>query len=254
MLLNFEGQGDPICLIRDTGEKKAPIISLEKEGEKARFPFDKLHLEAEAPHFSIIPNPRIERSVIYITGQSGSGKSYWMAQYCNEFHKMFPKRSIFLFSSLAEDKTIDSVKCLKRIKLTPELMNEDITAEDFKDSLVIFDDTDVISDKKMKAKVNQIMGSILETGRHWNTYCCVSSHLACAGNDTKRILNEAHKIVIFPASIGAGKLKYLLENYSSLDKDQQKKLKGIKSRWICINKSYPNVIIAEKDILLPTAV
>jgi hypothetical protein len=253
MQLNFENQGTPICVIKETGEKKTPIIFLEKEGEKARFPFDKLHLDGEQ-YFQIIPNPKTERQVIYITGQSGSGKSYWMAQYGNEYHKMFPKKSIYLFSSLNDDKSIDAIKGLKRIKIGPELLNEELTAEDFKDALVIFDDTDCITDKAMRNKVNKIMGSVLETGRHFNTYCIVSSHLACAGADTKRILNEAQKIIFFPASIGAAKLKYLLESYSSLDKEQQKKLKKLKSRWICIEKSYPPVVISQKDIFLPNAV
>ena len=251
--LNFENQGTPICIIKETGEKKAPVISLEKEGETARIPFEKLHLDGEQ-YFQIIPNPKTERQVIYITGQSGSGKSYFMAQYGNEYHKMYPKREIYLFSSLSEDSSIDKVKNLKRIKLTPQLLNEELTAEDFQESLVIFDDTDCITDKAMKTKVNKIMGSVLETGRHFSTSVIVSSHLACSGGETKRILNEAQKIVFFPSSIGASKLKYLLESYSSLDKEQQKKLKKLKSRWICIEKSYPPVVISQKDIFLPNAV
>jgi hypothetical protein len=251
--LNLESKGAPIVAIKETGEKKAPIIYLEREGESARFPFSQLHLEGDQ-YFQVIPNPLTERQVIYITGQSGSGKSYWIAQYGAEYHKMYPKRSIYLFSSLSDDKSIDSIKGLKRVKIGPDLMNEELTAEDFKDSLVLFDDTDCITDKAMRTKVNRIMGSVLETGRHFNTSCIVSSHLACSGADTKRILNEAQKIIFFPASIGAAKLKYLLESYSSLDKEQQKKLKKIKSRWICIEKSYPPVVISQHDIFLPNAV
>ena len=76
-------------------------------------------------------------------------------------------------------------------------MTEDITAKDFQDSLVIFDDTDCITDKYMKFKVNGILNSLLETGRHFNSSVVYTSHAACNGNDTKKILNECHSILCF---------------------------------------------------------
>ena len=249
MELNVEEKGTPICIIKNAPDKKTPVIYLEKEGERARFPFQELSLDKDQ-YFQVIPDPTIERNVIYLTGQSGSGKSYWIKLYCKEYAKMYPKRDIFVFSSLQEDKSLDDIKKLKRIKLSEQLLQEQITSEDFKDSLVIFDDCDVITSKPMKNKVISIMNSILETGRHWRTSICVVSHLACKGNETKTVLNECQSIVIFPKSIGAGNLKYLLNNYSSLDKEQQKKLKHVKSRWICIRKTYPNVIISEKEIFV----
>jgi hypothetical protein len=114
--------------------------------------------------------------------------------------------------------------------------------------MVIFDDCDCITDKKMKLKVQGIQNSILETGRHFNVYCCISSHLACAGNETKRTLNEAHSITFFPHSLGGRSLKYLLEGYLGLDKEQIKKVKNTPSRWITIIKSYPQVCLSEKEI------
>jgi hypothetical protein len=91
---------------------------------------------------------------------------------------------------------------------------------------------------------------ILETGRHTNTYCIYTSHLACAGNDTKRILNEAHSITFFPSTAGGRTLKYLLESYMGLDKYQIQKIKALPSRWITVCKSYPKAVLSEKDVLL----
>jgi len=247
--MNFESVGSPLCKITGTNHKKAPVICIsEKEGE-SRYPFNELQLKGNE-QFQVIPNPNTERQIIYITAPSGSGKSYWTKHYCDEYRKLYKQRPIYLFSSISEDSSIDSIKGLKRIKLTPELINETIEAKDFSDSLVIFDDTDCLTDKLIKNKVNSILNSILETGRHYNVSVCYTSHIACAGNDTKRILNEAHFTVIFPKTAGNRSLKYLLDGYLGLDKEQIKKIKNLKGRWICISKTFPRVVISEQEIYI----
>ena len=53
-----------------------------------------------------------------------------------------------MFSSLPEDESLDDVKP-ERIKLDSSIYEEPIEVEELKDSVVIFDDMDVISDKEM---------------------------------------------------------------------------------------------------------
>ena len=199
--------------------------------------------------FQHIPDKKTERSVLYITGQSGSGKSFYTKNYIEQYHKMFPKREVFVFSSLESDTTLDKLKILKRIKIKQEsFLNSELTAEDFKDSLCIFDDCDVISNKTIKHKVFSILNSILETGRHFNTSVIFTSHNATMGVDTKRILNECHSITIFPRNIGGKTAKYLLDQYLGLDKNQIMKIKKCEGRWCTIMKSYPIVILTENEI------
>ena len=193
-----------------------------------------------------IPNTDQERNILYITAPSGQGKSYYTKHYADQYRKIYPKREIYLFSSLSDDSSIDKIKNLRRIKLTPEFLSDDITAGDFKDSLVIFDDTDCITDKRVKLKVNAILNSLLETGRHFNSSVVYTSHSACSGNDTKKILNECHSITIFPNGLGGRSLKYLLDQYLGLDKEQIKKIKQLDSRWVTIVKTYPLVALYEK--------
>jgi Cdc6-like AAA superfamily ATPase len=244
--MNFENQGKPIAIIKTDKSKKTPIICIDDK-KNSYHSFNEFILD-DSDYFQQIPDPTTERSILYVTGSSGSGKSTYIYNYCMQFKKMFPKREIYLFSSLSDDGSIDKIKGLKRIKLSPELLEEEITAEDFENSLVIFDDCDCITDKKMKSKVQSIQNSILETGRHFKVYCCISSHLPCAGNETKRTLNEAHSITFFPHSLGGRSLKYLLEGYLGLDKHQIEKIKKINSRWVTVIKSYPKIIMGEKDI------
>lgn len=238
--LNFEEKGKMICQIG----KKTLYIN-DKEVEDG---FNCYTCKGDNV-ISQIPDKDTERSILYITAPSGSGKSYYTRQYITEYHKSYPKRPIIIFSSLDSDITLDKLKYLKRINIKKtEFLDMDITAQDFKDSLVIFDDVDCLTNKPIKLKVQSILNSILDTGRHFNVSVAYTSHIACGGNDTKHILNEAHSLTIFPKNLGGKSSKYLLDMYLGLDKDEIKKLKNVKnSRWITVMKSYPMMFFSEKE-------
>ena len=188
-----------------------------------------------------------ERQCVYVSGMSGAGKSYYCKQFIDRYHKAYPKRDVFVFSSLDQCATLDKLKFLKRIKLNAAFLQSYITAENFKDSLVLFDDTDVILDKRVKAKVNEIMNSILQIGRHHRVTCLVTSHCCTNGKDTKVILNEAHSIVLFPRCSGNKSLTYICDQYLGLDKEQIKMLKKIEGRWINIVRKHPRCMFTLKS-------
>jgi hypothetical protein len=195
----------------------------------------------EKEPFRLAVNKDIERQVIYVTAPSGSGKSYFTKQYIEDYHKAYPKRMVFMFSSLLSDTTLDKLKYLKRMKIKEEkFLNTELTAQDFKESLCIFDDIDVIADKVVKKKVYQILNSLLQIGRHERVSVVFTSHLATCGQDTKIILAEAHNIVVFPRNAGARSLKYLLYEYLGFSKQQIKQLRNCSGRWVCIARTtYP---------------
>jgi hypothetical protein len=247
--MNVESIGQPVALIVDEAKKNNnTVLSIEPKKDAVVTYLTELNLTSKKDQkFQQIPNVNVERTILYVTGASGSGKSYYTKNFCDCYKKIFPKREIYLFSSITDDSSIDKIKGLKRVKITPEFLNEDISAKDFENSLVIFDDTDCITDKKTKAKIQAILNSVLETGRHFNTSVVYTSHTACNGNDTKKILNEAHSITIFPTGLGGRSLKYLLDQYLGLDKEQIKRIKKLDSRWVTILKSYPMVVLSEKE-------
>jgi hypothetical protein len=246
--MNFEKSGSPVAILENQNDpQKNKILYINPEKADVITYIKDLKLTAKEQNFQQIPNITTERQILYITGASGSGKSYFAKKFIDQYKQIYPKREIYLFSSLTDDSSIDKIKNLRRIKLTAEFLHDDIEAKDFKDSLVIFDDTDCIVDKKMKIKINGILNMILETGRHFNISCIYTSHVACAGNDTKRILNEAHSITIFPHGLGGRSMKYLLENYLGLDKDQVKRIKKLGSRWVSILKTFPMIVLSEKE-------
>jgi hypothetical protein len=244
--MNLEHQGEPIALILDEKSKNNLLLSVDPKKENVMNFLKELKLNS-SQSFQLIPNIKNERDILYITGASGSGKSFFAKKYIDNYKKIHPKNEIYLFSSLKEDTSIDKVKNLKRIKFSPEFLNDEITSEDFKNSLVIFDDTDCITDKKLRAKVQGILNNVLETGRHTKTSVIYTSHTPCNGNDTKKILNEAHSITVFPHGLGGRGLKYLLEQYLGLDKAQIKKIKGLESRAVTVLKTYPMCVLSEKE-------
>jgi hypothetical protein len=250
--MNLEHVGSPIGLIVDDRTKNNLLLSVEPKKENVMNSLPEIKLPHHQ-HFQLIPNINNERDIHYITGASGSGKSFFAKKYIDQYRKLHPKREIYLFSSLKEDSSIDKVKNLRRIQLNPDFLNEDLTAEDFKDSLVIFDDTDCITDKKMRLKVQAILNNLLESGRHHRVSVIYTSHTPCNGNDTKKILNEAHSITVFPHGLGGRGLKYLLEQYLGLDKHQIKKMKNLDSRAVSVLKTYPQICLAEREAFVVTS-
>jgi len=252
--MNFEGVGTSIALLENTDEKdrkKWKMLSITDKPKDCASPMKELRLKDKPNlHFQPVPDKKSERSIRYVTGASGSGKSYYTKMYADEYHRMYPKREIYILSSIKEDPTLDKIKDLHRIKLEGEFLTEALTAEDFKDCLVIFDDTDCLINKAIKQKVDALLNSVLETGRHFNVEVVYTSHLACNGRDTRRILNECKSVTIFPSGLGGKAMKYLLDNYFGLDKEQISKIKKLNSRWVTIQKGFPMSVMSDKECFI----
>lgn len=248
MTLNFDKVGKYLAKI-EGGKYSNKIVSVFTEGkdeDEVKKSFTSLKLVDDA-HFQQVPDPDTERQILYITGASGSGKSTYTANYCKQYRKTFKDNEIYLFSALGDDESLDVVKP-KRVIIDDRLIEDPLKVEDFENSLVIFDDTDVLSNKKHREAVYTLLNSILETGRHFRISCVLTNHLATNGKDTRRILNECHSITYFPSSGSLKSLKYLLTEYIGLDKKDMVKIKKMKSRWATIFKNYPQIAMTNRDI------
>lgn len=252
-VLNFEGIGRPIAAIKNDSEniKKTKRVQQlfvcdNKESKQVRHPETEVIL-GDDYRFQLCINKEIERTIGYIVGASGGGKSYFCKQYIKEYHAAYPSRPVYIISALDTDPTLDSLKYIQRIKLTEAFVNDEVSAEDFQDSLLVLDDTETITSKKVRTKVELLCNSILSTGRHFNTSLLVTSHQPCRGAATKLILNESNFFTIFPLALQGRAKSYLLEAYLGLSKQQIAKLKNIDSRAITFIKGYPQVVLAEKQ-------
>jgi hypothetical protein len=245
MSLSFNKKaGGAICVIKGGKYDKDKVYLSDKEADDAEA-YSKSFSTVKLTDglFQPIPNKHKERDIGMIVGASGSGKSTFVAKYCAEYKKMYPSRPIYMFSNLTEDKSLDGID-IKRIVIGENLLRDPLTVEDFTESLVLFDDMDVVREKTIREACYQILNEILETGRHFKTSCIITNHLA-TGPHLKRILNEAHWFVYFPSG-ATRSTKYVLENYIGVDKKDVAKIKACKSRWAFCLKNFPQCVITEK--------
>jgi len=249
MALNLENEGALIALIQNKNKNikdKRLYASPDADNVKNGSP---VYTCEKDETLQVVPNIKTERSSLYICGQSGSGKSFATASYVHQYKKLYPKNDIYLFSSIDEDKSIDSLKPKRINVLHSDFIREEFSSIDFKDALCIFDDIDVFATPIHK-KIMSIVNNILITGRHQNTSICYTIHSPTAGHSTKLLLIESTAIMFFPKTMGSRSLRYLLDNYLGLDMKQIERIKKLKSRAVCVIRGYPQVIVSEKEAFL----
>ena len=121
--MNFE-KGKIIAVIKDCENDKKRS---KKKDNKFLYVDDKAnnskdHYECDYNEtIQQLPDKETERSILYITGPSGSGKSYYTRNYILEYKKMFSKNNVYIFSSLDSDETLDKIPKIKRVKFTDKL-------------------------------------------------------------------------------------------------------------------------------------
>ena len=120
--------------------------------------------------------------------------------------------------------------------------------ETYKKSLCIFDDCHTYTGRIGKS-LEQLQRDLMNLGRSYKTNIVITSHLLNNYKQTRDVLNELTKLVIFPSGTSYHSLKYCLSKYFGLDKKEIEKLLKLDSRWVCISK-FPRYIIAQKDIYI----
>ena len=191
---------------------------------------------------------------IYITGQTECGKSYFIKQYLNQYRKINKDEEeypIYLFSDVEEDEEIDAIKGLTRFDFDDDLEEKDtIDPRNFSNSICVFDDIDSIQNKKIYNLISNFRDALLRRGRHENITVIITNHLSTDFRNTRIILNESNKIVIFPHSGTTHGMKYLLTKYAGIDKNGINKILNLPSRWVMIHKNSPQYVIYEKGVYI----
>jgi hypothetical protein len=247
-MLNIQDTGIPIAFIQSDNKAHRKIVSIAGKKDPVNQGYTEIALEGE-DKFVPVMNPDKERSIWYVTGESGSGKSYYCASIIEKYKQMFPENEVYLFSPFDEDSSIDRIKGIKKINLE-KFKESESTFKDFVNSLVIFDDCEDLADKKLGKEIMSLFHQILTCGRKMNVTCIFTSHMPCAGHQTKKILMESTSITWFPNTLQARAKKYLLETYIGLNKEQIKKLDQVESRFVCWVKGANPVLITEQAIFV----
>jgi hypothetical protein len=211
-------------------------------------------------YFQCMPSnlPNTQRSVVYVSGPNGCGKSVYISNWLIEFRKMYKNYKVYLISRKTSDDVLDH---LIDKRLNPdELIDAELKAEDFKfdketgqGSCIVFDDCDTLSaDKKKNVRkaVYDLMEDCIEVGRSYGIFLVVSSHIGANQKESKRILNGCTSLTLFTSCLNVNNI-YLLEKHIGLNKDHIKRIKNLKSRWMTIQRNtHPHVLISEKELFL----
>jgi len=195
-----------------------------------------------------LPNfNRVEK--VYISGISGSGKSTFASNFIKEYLKVKKKSEFFVISNVAEDDVLDKLKPI-RIDLEDEDSLSETRADDFYDSVVLFDDTDTISNGLVRRYIQNLRDTLLEEGRHYNAVTVAVSHVLQNYIATRKLLNEATSVVFFP-HVGSNNHNHkFLKNHCMYDDNTIRRLLNLNSRWVCLYRSHPNYVIYEKGVFL----
>ncbi len=204
---------------------------------------------------NILPIPPFNKLTdrLVISGPTHCGKSTFIGIWGKEYKKLNPKNEIFLFSNHKVDDKLDFLKP-QRFKLE-ELLEVKPEVEWFKDSLVIFDDADNGSDKKINNVVRQLENNLLQNGRKYGISVAITSHLMNDREHMRIILNDTNYVIFFPGG-GAARhsIEYNLKQYVGLSPKQINRIFDdpyIKmSEWICIKKTFPMAVIYKYGIYL----
>ena len=201
--------------------------------------------------FEVLPDLK-KHNTLTVFGKSGSGKSYFVSQWCKEARKQNPKIPIYLISRVDEDEAFDKgfEPKIKRVTIDDEIVSQPLEPTDFPEgSIIICDDYAMIADLKRRKSIKDFVNKVLETGRHYKLTAICIFHKALGGRDTMALHSESTLTVLFPRANENECEKYL-KNYMSFNKDQLDLVKDIskKSRWVAITNDYPTVLMCEKLI------
>ena len=249
MSFNFEKIGKKIALVKG-GLKDGEYIYLHEPSDidNVKNPLSEIKLDKKG---KLIPLPRKDIvSKTYVAGPSGSGKSYFIGEYLRQFRKIFKNDEIYVLSPIDEDPSLDKADII-RIDLDEHLVANPIMLEEFEDSMIVFDDTEGIRTKDLKAYLDWLRDNALIRGRHTRTRMMYVAHLITNYKDTRQILNEATEVVLYPRSSGTYGIKQYLKIQAGLEKDEIKKFLTLPSRWVMLCRWMPMVIMYEKGIYTP---
>jgi hypothetical protein len=231
-------KGRPVALVNDGSGR---VICIDKEGD-----MDAINTPQELVPIMNLCDNKTDR--VFICGKSGSGKTYLGNSLVREKLRLFPEKSLYVFSPYQEDESFDYGLETKIQRLDVEGEYE---VEDFKDSVVVFDDCNLLTNAKTLKKMYTLVKGLMSGGRHHATDVFWLSHTLMDGVNTKYIIGAANYIVIYPQD-GAGRQKEnFLKVYGGLASDQIDDILSTDERWVMIHNEYPMFIQTEHEVKFP---
>ena len=243
----------------DKGKQIAVVVSGPKKGKKVYIHTDDDNddgiRDINLGNGKLFPTMDKEnRSVNYIAGPAGSGKSTYAVALALTFQKEFPGNDIYIFSR-TNHKDDPAYKKLKatQVTLDESILENPIDLDEIESgSLIIFDDCNTIGNKEIKNEIDRLIMDILEVGRKMDINIILTNHLVNPNERkyARTVMNELQNFTFFPQSGSWYQVHYCLKNYFGLDNKQIDEIKHLKSRWVTVMKNYPMAVLHEHGAYL----
>lgn len=187
-----------------------------------------------------------------ITGQSGSGKTTMAKNMIDLYLSMLTpqqkrKIDIFLCSPTSgvnpSDAFYDYIESetIRRLPISDEFFGGDpITLNELKNTIMIFDDIEGVENKKHKAKIYDLIKSILVNGRCNSIRCIMVSHNIRTGDAIYRHILYETQACIFCGHQNSKHMTTYLSEYATInDKNVVKEAIELKNknRYLVVNKA-----------------
>ena len=219
-----------------------------------------------------------DNQIYLLFGKKRSGKGYFSHLIAKQYHDVYPKNKIMVFTNQSniEHKSQDDLLSLKGVKhfdLTTELAENFPSAKVFKNCLVVFDDCDNIrnvvsgeSDDEDMGKGTQpekeaisypmanmiakLKNELLEVGAKANVWVIVTCHNVLKGKKDTEVRSESDYFVFFRKTQKHQK-ETVMEKYmqGSFNKKTVDRILKMKSRWVLLPKD-DNYILAEREAFI----
>jgi AAA domain-containing protein len=202
-----------------------------------------------------MPNPETNpdgsfmEDCTFVAGPQGSGKSTIISKMIEQEKEIHPRKDVIIFSNFDKDKPLDAFKPI-RVKIDDEMVKDPIKKEECKNSICVFDDIDTIRPETLAKACQALRDDFLQCGRKENIKVFATSHQIMNYKKTRDLLNSCSKIIIFPRATSQHHMKRLLEMYLGLDKNSVKYLLKLPTRWLLINKTYPQYVLYETGAIM----
>ena len=237
----------------------------EEEEKKAPETDFREYTAPEGCHMEPFYRPK-ERITMFIAGPQNCGKSYFIAEFLDEYKQFHPKRPIYLLTGLDEGDKHFARHNIRKIDMDAEtigslsleeLRNDDKTGKRL-GCLLIFDDTDRIPSKPLMKKVYDLMGMALSTGRDHTTQngdadidVIITNHEINDFLRTKPMLTECNYLVMFPQCSLKKQMDYCLDKVGITKRMKEMITTYNLSRSLVIHKTYPfYAVMLDKIIML----
>ena len=199
----------------------------------------------------IMPIPNYKKQErFYITGSSGSGKTFFSTNLIKEYLKHYKKEGndVVIISGVEVSEDLEE---LEPTIINPyDLLTEPLRTDEIANSIILFDDVLSIPDRKVRNNITAIINNLVETNRHSNTTMIIINHLINNHHETRKILNESTSLTFFPKSSAKNNIKKYLKGYEGMSDKMIRKIVNLPGRAVTLYKGGDEYVIYEKGVFM----